>query len=251
MPPFYLQDSGGVVLSNRIDDGKGDRQMNMRSDFSKREVVHAAQVDWVASPMPGVDRRMLDRIGGEVARATSIVRYAPNSRFSAHTHTGGEEFIVLEGVFQDEHGDFPKGTYVRNPPTSSHTPGSEEGCTIFVKLWQFDMADRHQMVVDLNQTAAEPVDDRKGVSRLPLFNDARETVALEQWARDAEVTLDLPGGGEFLVLEGGFSEGDDMLEKHSWLRLPEGATIQAKAGSAGAKVWMKTGHLPFAKAPAT
>ncbi len=90
--------------------------MNLNADFKERVVVHSDQLDWVASPMPGVDRRMLDRIGGEVARATTIVCYAPNSKFSAHTHTGGEEFIVLEGVFQDEHGDFPAGTYVRNPP---------------------------------------------------------------------------------------------------------------------------------------
>ena len=90
--------------------------MELNSDFSSRVVVHSDQLEWQASPMKGVDRRMLDRIGGEVARATTIVRYAPGSKFSAHTHTGGEEFIVLDGVFQDEHGDFPEGTYVRNPP---------------------------------------------------------------------------------------------------------------------------------------
>ena len=118
--------------------------MELNADFSAKALVHSDQVEWLASPMKGVDRRMLDRIGGEVARATSIVRYAPGSHFSPHTHTGGEEFIVLEGVFQDEHGDFPAGTYVRNPPTTSHTPGSEPGCVIFVKLWQFDMDDRTQ-----------------------------------------------------------------------------------------------------------
>ena len=80
--------------------------MDLNTDFDSRIVVHSEQTDWIASPMPGVDRRMLDRIGGEVARATTIVRYAPNSAFSAHTHTGGEEFIVLDGVFQDEHGDY-------------------------------------------------------------------------------------------------------------------------------------------------
>ena len=223
--------------------------MDLRSDFSMRELVHAPQVNWLASPMPGVDRRMLDRIGGEVARATTIVRYAPNSHFSAHTHTGGEEFIVLEGVFQDEHGDFPVGCYVRNPPTSSHTPGSENGCTIFVKLWQFDMADRHQMVVNMNEAATVPSDDRDGISTLPLFADARETVVMEEWEAEAEISMALPGGGEFLVLEGGFSESGDALEKHSWLRLPQGATLNAKADSSGAKVWMKTGHLPFAQAP--
>ena len=85
--------------------------MELNADFKSRIAIHSKQLEWSPSPMPGVDRRMLDRIGGEVARATSIVRYAPGSKFSEHTHTGGEEFIVLEGVFQDEHGDFPAGTY--------------------------------------------------------------------------------------------------------------------------------------------
>ena len=98
--------------------------MELNADFSKRAVVHAARLPWTPSPIIGVERRMLDRMGEEVARATSIVRYAPQSRFSPHTHGGGEEFLVLEGVFQDEHGDFPAGSYIRNPPTSSHTPGS-------------------------------------------------------------------------------------------------------------------------------
>ena len=126
--------------------------MELNADFSQRVVVHSDEVEWLASPMPGVDRRMLDRIGKEVARATTIVRYAPNSNFSAHTHTGGEEFIVLEGVFQDEHGDFPVGSYVRNPPTSSHTPGSEPGTTIFVKLWQFQPDDRTQIMINMDKT---------------------------------------------------------------------------------------------------
>src|SRR5689334_6703944 len=112
--------------------------MEINADFSRAAVVHAARLLWVASPMVGVDRRMLDRIGEEVARATSIVRYAAGSRFSPHTHGGGEEFLVLDGVFQDEHGDYPAGSYVRNPPTSRHTPGSAPGCVLFVKLWQFD-----------------------------------------------------------------------------------------------------------------
>jgi anti-sigma factor ChrR (cupin superfamily) len=116
--------------------------MDINADFSKRVAVHAARLSWVPSPMRGVDRRMLDRLGDEVARATSLVRYAPHSHFTPHTHGGGEEFLVLEGVFQGEHGDFPAGSYVRNPPTSRHTPGSESGCVIFVKLWQFNHKDR-------------------------------------------------------------------------------------------------------------
>jgi hypothetical protein len=77
---------------------------------------------------------MLDRIGDEVAKATSIVRYLPGSKFKTHTHEFGEEIFVLDGVFSDETGDFPAGTYIMNPPGSSHAPHSESGCTLFVKL---------------------------------------------------------------------------------------------------------------------
>jgi anti-sigma factor ChrR (cupin superfamily) len=223
--------------------------MNLNSSFDNRVLMHSDEIDWLASPMPGVDRRMLDRIGDEVARATTIVRYAPSSKFSAHTHTGGEEFIVLDGVFQDEHGDFPVGSYIRNPPTSSHTPRSDDGCVIFVKLWQFDMDDRTQVMIDMNKNTSVDVMGRDGVAVMPLFSDADETVIMETWDADAHVDLDLPLGGEFLVLEGGFREGGDDLRKHSWLRLPVGSSLSAIAGKQGAKVWIKTGHLPHAKAP--
>lgn len=216
--------------------------MNLNANFDERVLVHSDEVEWKASPIPGVDRRMLDRIGDEVARTTTIVRYAPNSKFSAHTHTGGEEFIVIDGVFQDEHGDFPVGTYVRNPPTSSHTPGSDEGCTIFVKLWQFDPNDRTQITIDMDEQVKE-------TNNAVLFEDAREHVSFQTWQAGELISMDLPTGGEFLVLEGGFNEGGDDLRKHSWLRLPQGSKLNATAGNYGAKVWVKTGHLPFAQAP--
>src|ERR1700752_5172962 len=126
--------------------------MELNADFSQRVVVHAAYLAWIPSPVAGVERRMLDRIGDEGARATSIVRYAPDSRFPAHTHGGGEEFLVLDGVFEDEHGDYPAGAYVRNPPTSRHTPGSTRGCVLFVKLRQFDPQDRKAIRLDTGRT---------------------------------------------------------------------------------------------------
>jgi len=119
---------------------------------------------------------MLDRIGDEVARATSIVRYAPHSRFAPHTHGGGEEFLVLDGVFQDEHGDYPTGTYVRNPPTSRHTPGSEPGCTIFVKLLQFDPDDRTPVRIDTSELWFSHAPDVPGVKFAVLHESAWELV---------------------------------------------------------------------------
>jgi len=217
--------------------------MNLNADFTKRVVVHAASLDWKASPMPGVERRMLDRIGDEVARATSIVRYAPESHFSPHVHGGGEEFLVLEGVFQDEHGDFPAGYYVRNPPQSHHTPGSMPGCTMFVKLWQFDLADRTHVLVDTNKRALIDVKGRTGVKAMPLFRDAHEDVRLEEWAPGAAIEVDPDGGLEVLVLAGGFSEGGETYRAQSWLRLPIGTHFSARVAHDGCRAWIKEGHL--------
>ncbi|WP_234729647.1 cupin domain-containing protein [Acidocella facilis] len=217
--------------------------MNINADFAMRAAVHAARLDWTPSPLPGVDRRMLDRVGEEVARATSIVRYAPGSHFSPHTHGGGEEFLVLDGVFQDEHGDFPVGTYVRNPPTSRHTPGSTAGCTIFVKLWQFDPQDRTPVRLDATPNAYAPVPGRPGVEAAKLFEDTREQVRLERWAPGAEIELAAPGGIELLVIDGAFTENGEAFEPQSWLRLPAGATLRAVAGPVGCRLWLKVGHL--------
>lgn len=218
--------------------------MELNADFDKRVVVHSEQLEWNASPMPGVDRRMLDRIGEEVARATTIVRYAPGSSFSEHTHTGGEEFIVLDGVFQDEHGDYPAGTYVRNPPTSAHTPGSAPGCTIFVKLWQFHMDDRNQFRKTMADELGAPVN---GVASAELHRDAREVVIYSHLDRGAVLENTDAGGIEMLVIAGSVTEGNNTLGKGAWLRLPEGTALTALAGPDGAKLWIKTGHLPFAK----
>ncbi|MEO1017968.1 MAG: cupin domain-containing protein [Pseudomonadota bacterium] len=223
--------------------------MRVHAEFDKRVLIHTDEVEWQASPMPGVDRRLLDRIGEEVARATSIVRYAPGSSFSAHTHTGGEEFIVLEGIFQDEHGDYPSGSYVRNPPESRHTPASAPGTTIFVKLWQFDLEDRTHVRIDLTKIGAVNDPARPGVSITPLFKDHREEVRLEHWAPGAEVGFVAEGGAELLLLEGSATESGDTLRRHSWLRLPDGASLSARAGPEGAKVWLKTGHLRNVTAP--
>lgn len=217
--------------------------MEINADFDRRVVVHGSELEWVESPMPGVHRRMLDRIGDEVARATSIVRYAPGSTFSAHVHGGGEEYLVLEGVFQDEQGDFPVGSYVRNPPTSSHTPASLPGATIFVKLRQFDDADRTAVHIDTVNAAWQSVDGASGVDGLALHRDERETVVMERWAPGIERVLDASGGLELLVLEGALEEGGDRLAVQGWLRLPAGGSSRAIAGAEGARVWIKRGHL--------
>lgn len=223
--------------------------MKINADFAQRVVLHADEIDWRDSPMAGVSRRPLDRIGDEVARATTIVRYAPGSKFSPHVHDGGEEFIVLEGVFQDEHGDFPVGSYIRNPPRSRHTPGSEPGCVIFVKLWQFDLDDRTHVRLDMNKMGAVPDAGRLGVAVTPLFKDGREEVRLEHWTAASRADFPADGGAELFVLEGSAEESGDSLRRHSWVRVPDGGTVSLVAGDDGAKIWIKTGHLRFVSAP--
>jgi quercetin dioxygenase-like cupin family protein len=225
--------------------------MDINANFDLRVVKHGATMPWVDSPVAGVQRRMLDRIGDEVARATSIVRYAPDSQFTSHTHGGGEEFIVLDGVFQDEHGDYRPGSYIRNPPSSRHTPGSALGCTIFVKLWQFAPEDRTHVILDMNKMGRVADTTRTGVTVTPLFEDERETVQLEQWEPDSQVHVTYTDGAELLVLAGDFSDSGDRLDAMSWIRLPRGGSLAATAGHQGARVWVKHRHLRFVDPPAT
>ncbi len=218
--------------------------MHVNADFSQRVLVRFEDTEWIPSPMPGVERKMLDRIGDEVARATTIVRFAPGSAFSPHTHDGGEEYLVLDGTFQDEDGDFPVGAYVRNPPTSSHTPAAQEGATILVKLHQFDLDDRTQVQIQTAAAPWSPVED--GVDVQALHTDTREAVTLERWAPGQSRALDAAGGLEIFVLEGGLTESGEKMAQWDWLRVPVGGRFSAIAGADGARVWIKTGHLRFA-----
>ncbi len=171
--------------------------MKLHADLSQPALVHAGRLPWVSSPAAGVERRMLFRVGDEKAIATSIVRYAAGSSFHSHMHPGGEEFLVLDGVFEDEHGRYPAGSYVRNPPGSAHAPRSREGCIIFVRLRQFGADDR-QHVVDL------PAAFGDGLSPFiarPLFEAVGEHVAIVRWEACDTIELTAHGGLELLVLD--------------------------------------------------
>lgn len=219
--------------------------MKLNADFAERVVVRPDDYRWVDSPVPGVERMMLDRIGDEVARATSLVRYAPNSTFSAHVHAGGEEYLVLEGEFGDEHGRYPAGYYVRNPVGTSHAPRvAERGCTIFVKLRQFDEDDQRQCVIDTRSTGWSAGPDA-GMEVLPLHEFGAESVEIWRmapWSRAAERTYD--GGAEILVIEGKLLDDYGEYPAGSWIRNPRDSRLSPSTGDAGAVVYVKTGHLP-------
>ncbi|WP_415902146.1 cupin domain-containing protein [Neptuniibacter sp. QD29_5] len=216
----------------------------INEDFEQRVVILPEDYHWVDSPMAGVERMMLDRIGDESARATSIVRYAPFSEFSPHVHSGGEEFFVLEGVFSDEHQDYPQGSYVRNPIGTSHTPKiGKEGAIIFVKLQQFNEADKEQKAID---TTKEPwlqglVD---GLTVMPLHEFEGEHVALVKWAPNTQFNPHRHfGGEEILVLEGTFYDEHGIYPKGSWLRSPHLSEHHPYTKDDGALIYVKTGHL--------
>jgi anti-sigma factor ChrR (cupin superfamily) len=217
--------------------------MHINADLGQRAVVDSERLPWVDSPLPGVQRRMLERDGEEVARATSIVRYAPGSAFAPHTHGGGEEFFVLEGVFSDESGDFGPGTYVRNPPGSSHTPSSAEGCTIFVKLRQMAAEDQEHVRVDTEHGAWQ-AGASAGVSEMPLFRRGSERVRLVRFAPGTRIARhEHPGGEEILVLSGAFEDEDGRYGKGTWLRNPVGSSHGAFSPD-GCTLFIKSGHLP-------
>lgn len=216
--------------------------MELNADFTERAVIDSRGLAWIPSPLPGVDRRMLDRVGDEVARATSIVRYAAGSAFSPHTHTGGEEFFVLEGIFSDEHGDYGPGTYVRNPVGSAHTPSSAEGCTIFVKLWQMDPEDQTFVRIDTANGDWQPT-DIDGVETLPLHEYGPERVMLFRMAPGTSTPLHGHAGGEeILVLEGELADEHGRYPQGTWVRSPKGSR-HAPFSDKGCTIYVKLGHL--------
>ena len=219
--------------------------MLINEDLTKVVLLDAGQMDWIASPAAGVDRRMLYREGDEIARATSIVRYAPGSAFPAHGHTGGEEILVLQGTFQDEHGDYPQGSYFRNPPGTSHSPAAAQGCVIFVRLWQFRLGDYAQIVCKPGED--ERLEPRPGAKSCRLlFHDDAEQVTLETWPPDANLTIANERGLEFMILSGAANVRGKSLGAHGWGRLPAGEPLVAKAGADGAQVWIKGAPLRHA-----
>ena len=201
------------------------------------------QGSWVASPQKGVERFILEREGDEVAKATSIVRYAAGAGYTAHTHGGGEEILVLEGVFSDEHGHYPQGTYLRHPPGSSHTPYSTSGCTLFVKLWQFLEGD-----TGLHRIATEPGQWRQGLvpglSVLPLHEFNGVNTALVKWAPNTVFNLHThPGGEEILVLDGVFKDEYGEYSTGSWIKSPPYSRHAPFTGPEGALIYVKVGHM--------
>jgi anti-sigma factor ChrR (cupin superfamily) len=222
--------------------------MKLHADLTQRAVVASQDLPWVASPMAGVQRRMLERDGDEVARATSLVRYAPNSHFAAHTHGGGEEFFVLEGTFSDEHGDYPAGTYIRNPVGSTHTPFSEDGCTILVKLWQMHPDDQQRVVVNTHAAPWYP-GMVEGLKVMPLHQFGSENVALVKWAPGTRFQHHSHlGGEEIFVLQGTFSDEYGDYPQGTWLRNPHNSR-HTPFSESGCLIYVKTGHLPATLRP--
>lgn len=217
--------------------------MQLNADLKERAEVDSTKLDWVPSPLKGVERRMLERDGDEVARATTIVRYAPESYFDGHVHELGEEYFVLDGTFSDEHGDFGPGFYVRNPPGSRHRPHSANGCTILVKLRQMDPDDRTQVNINTGEASFVPT-STQGLTRLMLHKDMREEVALLRFAPGTVGPFHAhPGGEEIFVVEGELTDGDGTYSAGTWLRLPHNS-YHALSSKNGALIYQKTGHLP-------
>jgi anti-sigma factor ChrR (cupin superfamily) len=215
--------------------------MRVNDDFHRRATVSAAEQRWVPSPLPGVERVMLDRLGAERGRATSLVRYAPGSSFPAHGHPGGEEILVLQGTFSDESGDHGPGWYLRHPPGSGHRPWSTDGALIFVKLWQMPDSETCTVRTHTGHPASWVRD--ADIERCPLHASDAEQVQLLKLPAGAVFKPDTARGAEVLVIEGGLAEAHAHYEPFSWVRFPCGGAAVFTAGPAGATLYLKTGHL--------
>lgn len=222
----------------------GTSVMRINADFRQKVVLRPDDYQWVPSPSPGVERMMLDRIGKESGHATSLVRYAPDSVFPPHVHSGGEEILVLDGEFSDEHGNYPTGSYLRNPIGTTHGPKiGPQGATIFVKLHQFDRADDQAVNID---TSSQPWLPGlvTGLSVMPLHEFEVEHVALVKWAPFTKFQPHSHyGGEEIFVISGTFYDEHGSYPTGTWLRSPHLSQHQPYTEDDGALIYVKTGHL--------
>ncbi|QJC56190.1 hypothetical protein HC248_01492 [Polaromonas vacuolata] len=214
----------------------------LNADVSLRVVVQSEQLPWLDSPSPMVKRRVLARDGGEVAKATSVVKYLPGASFADHQHGLGEEIFVLEGSLSDAAGDYPAGTYIKNPPGSSHAPFSKQGCTLFVRLRQMDPEDSQRVVI--NTRSAQWFEGMvQGLTVLPLTEFGSQHTAMVRWAPE---TFFNPhrhfGGEEIFVVEGVFSDEHGDFPAGSWMRSPH-LSQHKPFSSEGCLILVKTGHL--------
>ena len=217
--------------------------MIVNAEFVLQAVMNTQDMNWEPSPVPGVERKYLDRVGGEVAIASTVVKYAANSSFTRHAHDSGEEILVLEGIFSDEFGDYPVGSYLRNPPKSSHTPFSKEGCTLFVKLRHFHPDDLETVRIDTSTATWYP-GTVPGLSVMPLHEFDGVGTALVKWAPDTVFNPHVhPGGEEIFVIKGVFYDEHDSYPTGTWIRSPRYSKHAPFTKSEGALIYVKTGHL--------
>jgi anti-sigma factor ChrR (cupin superfamily) len=222
-------------------------QTVLNGNLDQRVSVDPSAMDWTASPGGEVLRKRLHHVGAaESGQVTSLVRYQPGSRFPAHDHPQGEEILVLEGVFSDEHGDWPPGTYLLNPEGFEHRPFSREGCLLFVKLRQFPGHERRHLVVDTHSENWRS-SVRPGVSWKKLYAQEPFTdhMRLERWDDPGAVgLLNFPHGAELLVLSGSFRDEHGAYGTHSWLRLPPGSRLTPQ-GEGPCELYIKEGGFPY------
>lgn len=221
----------------------------INSDLAIRAVAHTEDMEWTSSPSGTVWRKRVHLVGPpESGQVTSVVRYEPQSSFPSHNHPQGEEILVLDGVFSDEHGDWPAGTYLLNPEGFRHAPFSGPGCLLFVKLRQFPGRDRRHVVVDTDAIEWAPAPSA-GVARKPLYTQPgfSDEMYLERWAEGAKPgVMTYEDGAEFFVIDGEFSDEHGRYSKGSWLRMPAGSGHHPRSES-GCILYVKTAGLAYLK----
>lgn len=210
----------------------------LHADPTLPALVHAAALPWDPSPAAGVHRRRIERTGGEVARLTSLVRYGPGSRFPEHRHGGGEEYLVLSGTFSDEQGDHRAGTYVRNGVGSRHSPFTDEGCVILVKLWWMHQDETASSIVSTSE-GWRPTD---WGARQTLHDGVHDQTAILRLSPGASLTLSWRHGLELFCIDGAADLAGTALLALSWVRRPDHGALSLQSVD-GALLYIKQGHL--------
>lgn len=218
----------------------------INADCTKLVILRPDQMVWEGTDQTGVSRIILERVNDSLlGRETSLARLAPNTELTPEVLETRMEIFVVEGAFSDGHGEYEARTFIMNPPGTTFTGATREGCVIYVKRLNGFGGGGEPVAIDTSTADWTPFGQR--VAEVIHFykDDERDVTARvgKVFPNAQLMEHDHPGGEEVLILEGSFKDQFGEGLPGTWLRYPIGLAHAPSTGDEGALVYIRDGDV--------
>ena len=219
----------------------------VNADPNKVAVVDTNQLAWEPTEHPGVSRKVLEFVSDpRKGRETSLLRFAPGAKLPTETLVDRMDVFVLEGKYEDGHGEYGPHTFLRNQPGYTHTPASKDGCVLYVK-WRVPIrpGGGPRLVVD-SKTAQWMAFPHRGADVLHLYPNADgiETGRIGNVHPNRKIpSHDHSIGEETFVLRGCMKDEYTAYHAGTWFRMPCGVPHAPYTEADGALMLIREGDL--------